>query len=224
MPKILGLSFFYHDAAAALIVDGKPIAMAEEERFSRKKHDSEFPILAAEFVTKQAGLAFKDLDYIVFYEKPFLKFERIIKNDLATFPVAPQVFVESLKKTFLDKLWIRAIIAKRLKVKPSKILFAEHHLSHAASAFYCSPFDESAIVTIDGVGEWAVTTVGKGQKGKIEILKEIHFPHSIGLLYSAFTAFLGFEVNEGEFKVMGMAPYGQPKYADKVRKLINFYE
>jgi carbamoyltransferase len=221
--KILGLSFFYHDSAAALIIGGKPVAMSEEERFSRKKHDSDFPKLASEFVLKFAGINASDLDYVVFYEKPFLKFDRIIKTDLATFPLAPRVFAESLKHTFLDKLWIRAIIAKKLKIPASKILFSEHHLSHAAASFYCSPFDEAATVTIDGVGEWAVTTIGRGKKDKIEISKEIHFPHSIGLLYSAFTAFLGFEVNEGEFKVMGMAPYGKPKYADKVRKLINFY-
>lgn len=222
--KILGLSFFYHDSAAVLLVDGKPVAMAEEERFSRKKHDSGFPLLAANFVLEQAGITSKDLDWVVFYEKPFLKLERILKTDMATFPTAPHVFVESLKHLFLDKLWIRDIIAKQLKFDPKKVLFSEHHVSHAASAFYCSPYQEAAIVTIDGVGEWDVTTIGVGKGKDIKILKEIRFPHSIGLLYSAFTAFLGFEVNEGEFKVMGMAPYGTPKYADKVRQMIRFFD
>ena len=221
---ILGLSFFYHDAATALIIDGVPVAMAEEERFSRRKHDSEFPELAIEFVLKQAKLSASDIDYVVFYEKPFLKFERVFKTLLATFPLAPWLFVQSLKNLFSSKLWIKDLIARKLKIPSDKILFSEHHMSHAASAFYCSPYEDAAIVTIDGVGEWAVTTIGRGQKDRIEILKEIHFPHSIGLLYSAFTAFLGFEVNEGEYKVMGMAPYGLPKYVDKVKKLINFYE
>jgi carbamoyltransferase len=222
--KILGLSFFYHDSAAALVVDGVPVSMAQEERFSGKKNDHEFPKGAVDFVLKEGGITAKDLDCVVFYEKPFLKMERIIKTDLATFPSAPQVFIESVKNLFLKKIWIRAIAAKELGISPDKILFSEHHLSHAASAFFSSPFEKSAIVTVDGVGEWAVTTIGVGEGNKIKILKEIRFPHSLGLLYSAFTAFLGFEVNEGEYKVMGMAPYGTPKYADKARKMINFFD
>lgn len=221
--RILGLSFFYHDAAAALLVDGIPLAMAEEERFSRKKHDSGFPQKAVNFVLESTQTSAKDLDYVVFYEKPFLKLERIFKTVLKTFPNSSSLFRESMKTLFLDKLWVRDLISRKLNLDPSKVLFCEHHLSHAASAFLCSPFENSAILTIDGVGEWAVTTIGRGYGNKIEILKEIHFPHSLGLLYSAFTAFLGFEVNDGEYKVMGMAPYGQPKYTGKVRKLIKFY-
>lgn len=221
--RILGLSFFYHDAAAALIEDGIPLAMAEEERFSRKKHDSGFPKGAIDFVLNSTGTSAKELDYAVFYEKPFLKLERIFKTVLKTFPTSSSLFRESMKTLFLDKLWARDLISRKLNIDPAKVLFCEHHLAHAASAFLASPFEKSAILTVDGVGEWAVTTIGRGQGNKIEILKEIHFPHSLGLLYSAFTAFLGFEVNEGEYKVMGMTPYGQPKYVDKVRKLIKFY-
>lgn len=220
--KILGLSFFYHDAAACILVDGIPVAMAEEERFSRKKHDSGFPKLAIYFVLKKANLKADDIDWVVFYEKPFLKFERIIKTGLETFPRAPKVFRESIKHLFLDKLWIRHLIASQLGIDPRKVLFSNHHLSHAASAFFCSPWEKASILTVDGVGEWATTVLAIGEGNKIEILKEIHFPHSLGLLYSAFTAFLGFEVNEGEYKVMGMAPYGTPRYADKVKKLIGF--
>lgn len=222
--KILGLSFFYHDSAAVLLVDGKPVAMSEEERISRKKHDSEFPKLAINFVLEKGGIKPQDLDYVIFYEKPFLKLERIIKNNLSTFPWAPRVFVESIKNLFLKKIWIRQLIVSELGVDPKKILFAEHHLSHAASAFYPSPFEKAAVLTVDGVGEWAVTTIGIGDGTSLKILKEIRFPHSLGLLYSAFTAFLGFEVNEGEYKVMGMAPYGKPRFVDQIRKLIRFSE
>lgn len=222
MSKILGLSFFYHDSAAALLVDGVPVAMAQEERFSRKKHDSGFPKGAVAFVLDQGGVSPQDIDWIVFYEKPFLKLERIFKTFFATFPVTPFVFAHGIKNVFTSKLWIRQIIAKELGVAPNKILFSEHHLSHGASAFFASPYEEAAVLTIDGVGEWACTTIGRGRGNRIEILKEIHFPHSLGLLYSTFTAFLGFEVNEGEYKVMGMAPYGTPRYVDKVRKLITF--
>jgi len=218
--KILGLSFFYHDSAACLLIDGAPAAMAEEERFSRKKNDSGFPSLAIDFVLKKANLKTSALDWVVFYEKPFLKFERIIKTALKTFPKAPAVFRESIKHLFLDKLWIRHLIADELRINPQKVLFSNHHLSHAASAFFCSPWDKAAILTVDGVGEWATAVLSVGEGNKIETLKEIHFPHSLGLLYSAFTAFLGFEVNEGEYKVMGMAPYGFPRYSDKVKKLI----
>jgi len=224
MAKILGLSFFYHDSAAALLVDGTPIAMAEEERFTRKKNDAKFPQNAVKFVLNKANLKPEDLDYVVFYEKPFLKLERIMKTNLSIFPLAPQVFIESTKNLFLKKIWIREIIFKNVGVPPEKILFSEHHLSHAASAFFLSPYEKSAILTVDGVGEWAVTTIGVGEGNNIKILKEIRFPHSLGLLYSALTAFLGFEVNEGEYKVMGMAPYGKPKYVNEIKKMINFFD
>jgi len=222
--KILGLSFFYHDSAAALIEDGVPIYIAQEERFSRKKNDSSFPKQAINFVLEESKTKPEDLDYVVFYEKPFLKFDRIVRTDLLTFPYAPKTFIESFKALFLQKIWIKSLISDELNIPDNKVLFSEHHLSHAASSFFCSPFQESAILTVDGVGEWAVCTIGIGKDNKIEILKEIHFPHSLGLLYSAFTAFLGFEVNEGEYKVMGMAPYGNPKYVDKIYKLIKFFD
>jgi len=220
MSKILGLSFFYHDAAAVLLPDGIPVAMAEEERFSRKKHDYDFPENAIRFVLEAGDTKPKELDWVVFYEKPFLKFERIMKVSLSSFPTAPNAFIHGMRSFFTSKLWIREIISKRVGVTPDKILFSEHHLSHAASAFLCSPYKRAAILTIDGVGEWACTTIGIGQENGIKILKEIRFPHSLGLFYSAFTTFLGFQVNEGEYRVMGMAPYGKPKYIDKVKKLI----
>ncbi len=221
--KILGLSFFYHDSAAALLIDGLPRAMAEEERFSRKKHDSGFPEKAIDFVLGEAKIKAADLDYVVFYEKPFVKLDRIFKTTFQSFPFAPKVFRESVKSLFLDKLWVRELISRKLEINPDKVLFSEHHLSHAASAFLCSPFKEAAILTVDGIGEWATTALGLGQDNKIKIIKEIHFPHSLGLFYSAFTAFLGFEVNEGEYKVMGMAPYGKLKYVQEARKLIKFF-
>ncbi|MDP3725169.1 MAG: carbamoyltransferase N-terminal domain-containing protein [Nanoarchaeota archaeon] len=222
--KILGLSFFYHDSAAALLCDGVPVAMAEEERFSRIKHDYGFPKRAIDFVLEEGGCAPGDIDYVVFYEKPFIKFDRVFKTLLWTFPWAPHVFAKAVKSLFLSKIWIRALIAKELGIDHKKILFTEHHLSHAAASYLSSPHEKAAILTIDGVGEWACAAIGAGEKNKINIIKEIHFPHSLGLLYSAFTAFLGFEVNEGEYKVMGMAPYGEPKYVDKVKKLITFFD
>ncbi len=222
--RILGISCFYHDAAAALLVDGQLIAAAEEERFSRKKHDSDFPMLAIQFCLEQAGLTLEDLDYVVFYEKPFVKFERILRTSLQTVPKSWKVFGNAMATWFLDKLWVKNLIRDRLGVPVEKILFSEHHLSHAASTFLCSPFEEAAVLTIDGVGEWSTATMGRGKGNQVELLQEIRFPHSVGLLYSAFTAFLGFEVNEGEYKVMGMAPYGQPKYVDKVHKLIRLHD
>ncbi|MDZ7379824.1 MAG: hypothetical protein ONB06_10835 [candidate division KSB1 bacterium] len=218
--RILGISCFYHDAAAALLEDGQLVAAAEEERFSRKKHDSDFPRLAIDFCLAQAGLRAEDLDYVVFYEKPFVKFERILMTALQAAPKSWRVFGDAMSTWLLDKLWVKNLIRSELGVAPEKILFSEHHLSHASSAFFCSPFDEAAILTVDGVGEWATATMGVGKDNSIRLLREIQFPHSVGLLYSAFTAFLGFEVNEGEYKVMGMAPYGEPKYVDKVYKLV----
>ena len=217
---ILGISCFYHDAAAALLRDGVLVAAAEEERFTRKKHDSEFPEKAIEFCLRRAGITAADLDYIVFYEKPFVKFERIIFTSMQTFPKSAALFREAMKNWLLDKLWIKGLIKQKLGADDGKILFSEHHLSHAASAFFCSPFDEAAILTVDGVGEWATASMGTGKNNELRVTQEVRFPHSLGLLYSVFTAFLGFEVNEGEYKVMGMAPFGQPKYMDKVQRLV----
>ena len=217
---ILGISCFFHDAAAALLKDGVLVAAAEEERFSRKKHDFEFPGRAIQHVLAAEGITAGDLDYVAFFEKPFLKFERILMTSLQMFPRASRVFREAMITWLLDKLWVRALITERVGVPREKILFSEHHLSHAASSFFCSPFDEAAVMTVDGVGEWATATMGRAKGTEISLAHEIRFPHSIGLLYSAFTAFLGFEVNEGEYKLMGMAPYGVPRYVDDVRKLV----
>jgi predicted NodU family carbamoyl transferase len=218
--NILGISCYFHDAAAALLTDGQLVAAAEEERFTRKKHDYEFPQHAIDFCLRTGGLKAEDLDYIVFFEKPFIKFERLLLSTMQTFPRSLRVFREAMITWLGDKLWIKHLIQKKLGVSPSKILFSEHHLSHAASSFFCSPFDEAAILSVDGVGEWTTASIGIGKGTDIKLLKEIRFPHSLGLLYSAFTAFLGFEVNEGEYKVMGMAPFGTPRYVDKVRKLV----
>ena len=219
--RILGISCFYHDAAAALLQDGELVAAAEEERFSRKKHDSDFPRLAARYCLDTAGITASDLDYVVFYEKPFVKFERILTTSLQVVPKSWKVFGDAMTTWLLDKLWVRNIIRQEMGISSDRILFSEHHVSHAASAFLCSPFEEAAILTVDGVGEWATATMGRGKGTDIKLLREVRFPHSVGLLYSAFTAFLGFEVNEGEYKVMGMAPYGTPRYVDKVHKLIH---
>jgi len=213
---ILGISCFYHDSAAALIKDGKLVAAAEEERFSRIKHDSDFPSKAIRFCLEHARISEKDLDYAVFYEKPFHKFERILMSSMQMFPKSWKVFREAMMAWLGEKLWVKSIIKDKVGIKADRILFGEHHLSHAASAFYPSPFEKAAFLTVDGVGEWATTTMGIGRNTEIKIQKEIKFPHSLGLLYSAFTAFLGFRVNNGEYKVMGMAPYGKPKYIDKI--------
>jgi carbamoyltransferase len=217
---ILGISCYYHDAAAVLLRDGQLIAAAEEERFTRVKHDYSFPHNAIRFCLEQAGTSGADLDYVVFFEKPFRKFDRILMTVLQTYPKSWKVFRESMITWMLDKLWVGSVIESELGVPKEKVLFCEHHLSHAASAFLCSPFDEAAILTVDGVGEWVTGTWGTGRGSEIRLAKQMEFPHSLGLLYSAFTAFLGFEVNEGEYKVMGMAPYGQPRYVDKVWKLV----
>jgi carbamoyltransferase len=220
---VLGISCFFHDAAAALLKDGVLVAAAEEERFTRKKHDYEFPIHAIEYVLRSEGITAAELDYVAFFEKPFLKFERILMTSLQMFPRAIKVFREAALTWLLDKLWVSALIEERLGVPRDRILFSEHHLSHAASAFFCSPFDDAAVLTVDGVGEWATATMGWARGTEIRLTREIRFPHSIGLLYSTFTAFLGFEVNEGEYKVMGMAPYGRPRYVDEVRKLVRMF-
>ncbi len=218
--NILGISCYYHDAAAALLRDGQLIAAAEEERFTRVKHDFSFPKSAIQFCLDTAGIRGSDVDYVAFFEKPFRKFDRILMTVLQTYPLSYKVFRESMITWMIDKLWVGATISAELGIPKDRVLFCEHHLSHAASAFLCSPFDESAILTVDGVGEWVTGTWGVGRGNHIDLRKQMEFPHSLGLLYSAFTAFLGFEVNEGEYKVMGMAPYGQPRYVDKVWKLI----
>jgi len=224
---ILGISCYYHDSAAALIENGEVVAAAQEERFTRKKHDSGFPYHAVAFCLRRAGITGRDLDYVAFYEKPILKFERILLTCLCTFPRSWSVFRESMISWFNEKLWIKSQLLNELEIPSRKLLFVEHHLSHAASAFFCSPFQESAIITADGVGEWATTTVARGRSdwdgtgvNRIDLLSDLRFPHSLGLLYSTFTAYLGFRVNNGEYKVMGMAPYGRPRYLDKVHQLV----
>lgn len=228
---ILGISCFYHDSAAVLINNGDLLAAAEEERFTRKKHDYGFPHHAIDFCLRHADITGEDLDYVVFYEKPLLKFERILMTTMVTFPKSWGLFREAMLTWFNEKLWIKSQILDKLDIPSNKLLFVEHHLSHAASAFFCSPYDESAILTVDGVGEWTTTTIGQATadwdgtgKNHIELFNETIFPHSLGLLYSAFTAFLGFRVNNGEYKVMGMAPYGSPNRMDDVYKLIKIDE
>jgi len=210
---ILGISAFYHDSAAALLVDGRIVAAAQEERFTRKKHDSSFPANACRYVLAEAGLNLSDLSAVVFYEKPFLKFERLLETYHAFAPSGFVSFVSAMLAWIKEKIFMRRVLRDELAKLGQcdiPIYFPEHHLSHAASAFYPSPFDEAAILTIDGVGEWATTTIGRGRGKDIEIIEELHFPHSIGLLYSAFTFYAGFTVNSGEYKLMGLAPYGNP--------------
>ena len=225
--NILGLSCFYHDAAAVLLQDGDLVAAVEEERFSRVKHDHGFPKHAISYCLSEGGITAQEIDYVVFYEKPLLKFERILSSTLGTYPMSWGVFRESMITWFNDKLWIKGQILGELGIETEKLLFVEHHLSHAASTFFASPYKEAAILTVDGVGEWTTTTIGKATadwdgsgENKIDLLNEIRYPHSLGLLYSAFTAFLGFRVNNGEYKVMGMAPYGKPTRIEDVHKVI----
>ena len=224
MSSILGISAFYHDSAAATVVDGKIIAAAQEERFSRKKHDSRYPFNAVNYVLEASNLKLNKIDYIVFFEKPFLKFERLIETYVAFAPKVFKSFCMSMPIWLREKLFQKKFLFEKLKQHDdnfddiNKIYFSEHHYSHAASAFYPSPFKDAVILTLDGVGEWATTTIAIGNGNEIKMLKEIHFPHSIGLLYSAFTYFTGFKVNSGEYKVMGLAPYGQPKYKDIIMK------
>lgn len=213
--NILGISCFYHDAAAAIIRDGQLVAAAQEERFTRLKHDAEFPVRAINYCLRQAGISVGELDYVGFYDKPFIKFERLLYTYLATFPKSLPSFLKAMPVWLKDKLWIPQLIRNELDYD-GPILFSEHHQSHAASAFLVSPFQEAAILTIDGVGEWETTTYGVGEGTTIRLLKRIHFPHSLGLLYSAFTYYLGFKVNSAEYKVMGLAPYGEPVYYDVI--------
>ena len=221
---ILGISAFYHDSASCLISNGKIIAAAQEERFTRKKHDSGFPKNSISYCLDEANIDPKKLDYIVFYEKPFLKFERLLETYLAFAPKGFKSFSASMPIWIKEKLFQKVMLINSLKEifkneieLEDKILFSEHHLSHAASAFYPSPFESAAVLTMDGVGEWTTTSLALGRGSELEVLKEIHFPHSLGLLYSAFTYYTGFRVNSGEYKIMGLAPYGKPVYVDAIK-------
>ena len=224
MTSILGISAFYHDSAAALIIDGDIVAAAQEERFSRKKHDARYPFNAVNFVLNEGRLRLSEVDHIVFFEKPFLKFERLLETYMAFAPKGFKSFSLSMPIWLREKLFQKKFLFDNLKLHDekfndiNKIKFSEHHYSHSASAFYPSPFKEAIVLTLDGVGEWATTTVAIGKGNKLNMLKEIHFPHSLGLLYSAFTYYTGFKVNSGEYKVMGLAPYGKPKYKDLIIK------
>lgn len=212
---ILGISAFYHDSAACLVKDGDVVAAVQEERFTRKKHDFRFPTQAIDYCLREGEVTSKDIDYIVFYDKPFIKFERILISHISYAPVGINAFLKSMPLWLKHKLWLKDFIKKELDYG-GKILFTEHHESHAASCFYPSPFEEAAFITTDGVGEWTTTSYGIGKGNTIEILSEIKFPHSLGLLYSAFTYYTGFRVNFGEYKMMGLAPYGEPKYVDLI--------
>ena len=222
--RILGVSAYYHDAAAALVVDGSIVAAAQEERFTRRKHDARFPRNAIDFCLNYGGLKVPDIDLVAFYDKPFLKFERLLETYLAFAPRGFQSFRQSLPIWIKEKLFQKRLIAGELQKLsegvnwPEKLVFSEHHLSHAASAFYPSPFERAAVLTMDGVGEWSTTSLAIGAGRELTVLKEIHFPHSLGLLYSAFTYYTGFKVNSGEYKLMGLAPYGRPVFADVIRK------
>jgi len=224
MTSILGISAFYHDSAAAIIIDGKIVAAAQEERFSRKKHDQRYPFNAVNYVLKESKLKLNEVNHIVFFEKPFLKFERLLETYVAFAPKGFSSFCKAMPIWLREKLFQKKYLFDQLKQHDNnfkdieKIAFSEHHFSHAASAFFPSPFKDSIILTLDGVGEWATTTVAVGKENNLEIKKEIHFPHSLGLLYSAFTYYTGFKVNSGEYKLMGLAPYGKPKYKDLILK------
>ena len=215
--NILGISAFYHDSAACLVRDGEIIAAAQEERFTRKKHDASTPVRAIEYCLQAGGISMDDIDYVGFYDKPFIKFERILETYLSVAPRGIKSYLKAIPVWLREKLWMRSRLRDRIEYY-GPILFAEHHESHAASAFYPSPFKEAAILTMDGVGEWTTSSIGVGKDKSLELVKELHFPHSLGLFYSAFTYYLGFKVNSGEYKVMGLAPYGQPKYVDLIRE------
>ncbi|MEF2546015.1 carbamoyltransferase [Aurantimonas sp. E1-2-R+4] len=228
MTVIVGLSAYFHDSAAAIVVDGRLVAAAQEERFSRKKHDSRFPRQALDYVLEEAGVSIDDVDHFAFHDKPFLKFERLIETYLTYAPKGFGSFRRAIPIWLREKLFMKSMIGDELqdagadKACRKKILFAEHHQGHAASAFFPSPFDEALVLTMDGVGEWATTSVSIGRGNKLEMVRELHFPHSLGLLYSAFTYYLGFKVNSGEYKVMGLAPYGEPRFADLIlEKLVD---
>ncbi|MDB2655592.1 carbamoyltransferase [Candidatus Pelagibacter bacterium] len=230
MSSILGISAFYHDSAACILIDGKIIAAAQEERFTRKKHDPNYPHNAIEFVLKYVNLKLSDVDQIVFFEKPFLKFERLLETYVGFAPKGFVSFAKAMPLWIKEKLFQKNLLFNKLKQhdenykSDENIFFSDHHLSHAASAFFPSPFEEAIVLTADGVGEWATTTVAVGKGNKLDIKKEIHFPHSLGLLYSAFTYYAGFKVNSGEYKLMGLAPYGNPIYEDKIHQLVDIKE
>src|SRR5271166_3129528 len=225
MTAILGISAYYHDAAAALVVDGRIVAAAQEERFTRKKHDPEFPQNAVTYCLREAGIAAADLDYIGFYDKPITKFERLLETYLAMAPGGYLSFRQAIPAWLKEKLYVPRLIRKALHGKyRNRCVFTEHHESHAASAFFPSPFDEAAILTLDGVGEWATASLGFGRGNNIRLTHEQRFPHSLGLLYSAFTYFTGFKVNSGEYKLMGLAPYGEPKFFNQIMQLIDVKE
>ena len=220
--RVLGISAFYHDSAAALVVDGRVVAAAQEERFTRKKHDAGFPIAAIGYCLAEAGVKLSDVDHVAFYDKPFLKFERLLETYLAFAPKGFTSFRMAMPVWLREKLFQKDLLRKELcKIDPAfnveRLTFTEHHLSHAASAFFPSPFEEAAVLTMDGVGEWATTSLAMGKGAALDIHKEIHFPHSLGLLYSAFTYYTGFKVNSGEYKIMGLAPYGSPRFATTIR-------
>jgi len=220
--RILGISAFYHDSAAALVEDGRIVAAAQEERFTRKKHDAGFPTHAVEYCLQACHGSLAEVDLVAFYDKPFLKFERLLETYLAFAPLGFTSFSMAMPLWLREKLFQKSLLKKRLKAyAPSfdwqrRLLFAEHHQSHAASAFFASPFEKAIVLTMDGVGEWATTSVSVGRGHHLELQKEIHFPHSLGLLYSAFTYYTGFKVNSGEYKVMGLAPYGEPRFAQRI--------
>ena len=221
MAKVLGISAYYHDSAAALIIDGEIIAAAQEERFTRKKHDSSFPRFAIEFCLTQADISFSEIDYLAFYDKPFLKFERLLETYIAFAPKGFSSFRKAIPTWLREKLFMKDMLLREIRnvykdFEEKKLMFSEHHLSHSASAFFPSTFQDAVILTVDGVGEWATASISIGHENSIEIIKEIHFPHSLGLLYSAVTYYLGFKVNSGEYKVMGLAPYGRPKYKETI--------
>src|SRR4051812_30587443 len=228
--RVLGLSAFYHDSAAALVDDGHIVAAAQEERFTRKKHDPGFPHNAIAYCLQAANVKLEDLDHVVFYDKPFLKFERLLETYVAMAPRGFRSFKMAMPLWLREKLFQKSMLGRELgkisdEFATDKLLFCEHHLSHAASAFYPSPYNDAVVLTMDGVGEWATTSAALGDGHKLEMLQEIHFPHSLGLLYSALTYYTGFKVNSGEYKVMGLAPYGEPKYAGQIlHKLMDVKE
>lgn len=225
MPSILGISAYYHDSAAALVTDGEIVAAAQEERFTRKKHDPGFPLRAIEYCLRQGGLRADQIDYVGFYDKPLLKFDRLVETYVAYAPAGFRSFTKALPLWLNQKLHLPREMRRALGgAYRKRFVFTEHHESHAASAFYPSPFEEAAVLTLDGVGEWATASVGVGRGNKVRIAQELLFPHSLGLLYSAFTYYCGFRVNSGEYKLMGLAPYGEPRYVDRVMKLLDLKE
>src|SRR6058998_1213678 len=225
MTCILGLSAYYHDSAACLVEDGRIVAAAQEERFTRKKHDAGFPSRAVQYCLREADAAPDDLDLVGFYEKPLVKFDRLLETYVACAPKGLKSYLMAMPLWLGERLWMADDIRKHLKSYTGEVLFGDHHESHAASAFYPSPFEEAAILTIDGVGEWATSSIGLGRGGDITLLKELRFPDSLGLLYSAFTYYTGFKVNSGEYKVMGLAPYGEPRFVPLIKeKLLEIRE